>query len=351
MTIYIFLFSIPIFITLLTKCKKNCVALYVFFMVLVLILALRKQTIGRDTQVYIENFHRISRLPWNKILVGETSEFGFTILNKLISIICSESWFFLLIVSFISIMPLCIVYSKESENTLLTISIYIILPIYILLFSGIRQSIALGIGSLSYLCVKNKKPLLFIFVVIIAIQFHASAIILLLLYPIYYLNVTKTWLIVIIPLIILVFLFKEEIFKFLIRLLDDKYQARYGHTQENGAYSSLLLFFLFTLYSYLLPKESVINREFIGLRNLLLVSAILQIFASINMVAMRFNYYFIMFIPITLTKIGDEADRETAKLVAFSENIMIIIFMAYVLFTIAIDKDPLDIYPYQFYWS
>ena len=350
MVVYFILLLVPILITLLMKNKKNRAILYGFFTTIVFLLALRKSTIGRDTQTYIDNFYRISKLPWNKILVGETAEFGFTILNKLISVISVESWFYLFIVSIISVIPLCIVYAEESENTLLTVAIYVILPNYILLYSGIRQSIALGIGSLSYLCVKRKKPILFIIIILIAAQFHSSAIILFSLYPIYYAKITRRWLIIIMPLIVLVFIFKNEVFNFLMRFLEDRYQDRYGYTQENGAYSSLVLFLMFTLYTYLLPTEKVINQNFIGLRNFLLVSVILQIFASINMVAMRINYYFIMFMPITLTKVENCTDKEEKKLVALSELVMIVVFIIYVIATIVMDKDPLDIYPYQFFW-
>lgn len=53
----------------------------------------------------------------------------------------------------------------------------------------------------------------------------------------------------------------------------------------------------------MVPQESKMDKDIIGLRNILFLSAFLQCFTLVNYWAMRMNYYFLIFLPILISKI------------------------------------------------
>ena len=128
-----------------------------------------------------------------------------------------------------------VLYMKESNHNLLTIALFMGLAPFSMFFSGLRQSIAMGIGAICYLCCKEKKPASFLLLVFLAYLFHQSAAILLLMYPMIHLRVTKKW----IPLVVVVvagcFVFRNQIFGFALRF-SDKYESRYV-ISETGSYT------------------------------------------------------------------------------------------------------------------
>ena len=52
----------------------------------------------------------------------------------------------------------------------------------------------------------------------------------------------------------------------------------------------LILFALFTVFAFIIPDELIIDKETTGLRNFLLLSLVLQMFAPLHSLAMRLNY-------------------------------------------------------------
>ena len=66
---------------------------------------------------------------------------------------------------------------------------------------------------------------------------------------------------------------------------------------------------------------------------------------------MRFNYYFLIFIPILIPKIVVIAKKQHYKLASFSVTVMCVVFSAYFFINLFAGADILDIYPYIPFWS
>ena len=77
------------------------------------------------------------------------------------------------IVSMAMIYP---TYKRLCEDASLTIVLFCALPIFVMMFSGIRQVLAMSIGFIAYELTRNKKPLLFLATVILALVFLAAMI-------------------------------------------------------------------------------------------------------------------------------------------------------------------------------
>lgn len=334
-----------------TNKKKNSYVLLAFFLVLLILLMLRSSNVGIDLQVYLPRFQEIADTTWDKIFTLSDNEPGYIILNKLISVIGTNNQFFLSLIALITILPLCIFYCKESENALLSISIFLILPNFCMLFSGLRQAIAISLGVPAYYLARKKKLFWFLCIVVLAMQFHRSAFMLILLYPLLHVRITKKWLWFVVPCMVVMLLFNAEIFNFLLQFLGETYQDRYGEIENTGAYAMIILFVLFAVYAFAVPSASKLDADTIGLRNILLLIICIQFFAPLNNVAMRMNYYFLIFLPILIPKIANRCKESDVKIVSFSKAVMIVFFLVYFFINLATATNILNIYPYIPFWA
>lgn len=363
MTAYYILLSLPVFLkfALLINGKDNILQkedyikeekkiIAVFFILFFLLLALRRQDIGIDLKNYITMFKRVRGLKYSELTRFRT-ELGYSALNKFILDIKNDFQLFLAVVAFITVLPLGLLYYKESENALVSIGIFINLSVFNMYFSGLRQAIAIAISVLAFYCVKNKKLIWFLLCVFLAYSFHRSAVVLLVLYPLYHLKLTKKSLISIIPVMSVIFIFKDKVFNFLLNYFADEYQTRYGNEESNGAYMMLLLFVIFLIYSYFMIDDSLADKNIWGLRNIMLLATCLQFFASLNSVAMRVNYYFIPYIPLLISKVYYTSNEENKKVVTIANIIMIVFFFGYFFYTAYTGNDTLQIFPYRAFWQ
>ena len=188
--------------------KKNQWALLFFFVMMTLLIALRHESIGKDTKNYIYYFERFSSLPW-KQCGKESLEWGYAYFNKFISLFTDEPQVFIAITTIVTFGMIYPTYKRLCVDSSLTIVLYVTMSTFVMAFSGIRQMLAIGIGFLAYECTRNKKRILFVVCVIFAILFHTSAFVLILMYPIYHAKITKRWLFAVVPLLIFVFIFNH----------------------------------------------------------------------------------------------------------------------------------------------
>ena len=148
-----------------------------------------------------------------------------------------------------------------------------------------------------------------------------------------------------------IFVFKDRIFKFLLKFFADEYQTKYGNQKSNGAYTVLLLFIIFLIYSYFMIEDSLADKEVLGLRNIMVLATCMQFFASLNSVAMRVNYYFIPYIPLLISKVYFISNEENKKVATIANIIMIVFFFGYFFYKAYTGNDTLQIFPYRAFWQ
>jgi hypothetical protein len=87
----------------------------------------------------------------------------------------------------------------------------------------------------------------------------------------------------------------------------------------------------------------------------LLAAVVFQCFAPINNLAMRLNYYFIVFIPVLIPKILKNAKKFPNDVVLFIKACFTVFFTAYFLYTTYVScktgVSALDTYPYIPFWQ
>jgi hypothetical protein len=173
---------------------------------------------------------------------------------------------------------------------------------FVMMFSGIRQMLAVSIGFAAYEFTRKKKLIPFILSVLFALTFHTSAFMIAFMYPLYHAKITKKWLYAVVPVMGIIFVFNKQVFS-VLGLILERYTSYDASIVETGAYTMLILFSAFAAFAFLVPEESLLDEETIGLRNFLLLSIVIQMFAPLHPIAMRMNYYYIIFIPLLLPKI------------------------------------------------
>lgn len=331
--------------------KQNCI-LTVFFVMLFMILALRDESIGRDLKNYKFYFENFSTFDFRGVFEGKRDVL-YVFLNWMVARYTNNYQVFLVIVALITVFPIAVVYNKDKQHSFLKIVLFMNMSTFIMLFSGLRQSIAIAVGVIAYEFVKRKKLLPFLLFAFIAWGFHHSAFMILLFYPLYHITFKKKHLWFVVPSIMIVFIFNKQIFALATNLIgSDKYTTT---TSSTGAYTMIFLFAMFAVFSYVIPDEKKMDKETLGLRNFLLLAVLLQCFSPVHSLAMRMNYYYIIFIPMLLPKIITSAKDELKEIAYFAKVILILFFVSYYLFntynSCQTGISALDTYPYVPFWK
>ncbi len=348
-TLYVRQFSLE---TGETKYKNPL--LPIFFICLFLILALRAETIGRDLINYKYYFNVYPRYSYQDFpLFSEEWLFKWT--NITIGKFTDDYNVYLAVIAAITVLPIAFVYNTDKSHGYLKMIIFINMSTFIMLFSGIRQSLAIAFGMIAYIFVKKKKLFWFLVFALLTLAMHHSGFMVFLMYPMYYAKLRKQHLIFVVPAVVFIFVFKNSIFTYLTEILSET-ADEYGHEiTETGAYMSLVLFALMAIFAYFITDDKKMDAEAFGLRNFLVVAVALQCFASLHTLSMRLNYYYIIFIPMAVGKCMNFPKDEHRGLTELGEIVLNIFFTAYFLWktyqSFKTGISALDTIPYKFFWE
>lgn len=363
MTIYYILYAIMTVIAIIVqyiskdlKYRSRIICSFGFILVF-LILALRHWSMGVDLGYYaveevgyIPSFAKLNEYSWGEILKMKeylNYERGYIIFNKLVGSINNNKQFFLGVCAFINISVVAVYIHKKSKLPLLSWIIFLGLPVSLMFFSGLRQSVAISITMLSMYWIEKKKPIPFILTILLAWLFHKSAILFLIAYPMYYVNLTDLQKLIFALLIPVVFVLKGPLFAVLSKILKDNAEA-----ETTGAGT---LFIIFTaIYIALLLLNNYHNKKQNELINLFYIACLCQAFGGLYPLAMRVGYYFMPYLAIALPntiyefRTGNGRRGRNEFIISY-----MVIFAAFLLFGLYSKKYATWAYtnPYVFFWE
>ena len=331
--------------------KYNKALFVVSSIVVVLILGLRHPSMGNDLRYqspngYLGAFDHIISYPWSSILYLKIMNFerGFIIYNKLVGFLGTDRQMFLFVTAVVSVAPIMYYLSKNSKNMLLSIIIYLGLPVFLLCFSGLRQAIAIGITSLSMIYIKEKSLVKFVLLVMLASTFHFTAVVFLMAYPMYHIKANDKWDVISIISIPVVYVLRVPLFDIISKLLKNN-----AKTTETGALTLFIIFALIYIGLVILNKKR--NRPG-GYINIFYLACLCQAFAGVYYTAMRVGYYFMIALAIGLPDILQDmkSEREGDRTYKISYCVVVIIFIIYGLYAIKTSSWAMA-YPYKFFWN
>lgn len=344
--------AIPVlgwFVSHKTKSVKREHLIDVFFLILILLLALRAETVGVDLSNYKFFFTYAKANNWTVIFAGQVEPLYWA-LNYIVTRFTESYRIFLVICALFSLIPMWMLYRKEAEIPLLSIAIFMVIAPLPMYFSGIRQAIAIASAPIAYELVKKRKIVKFFIVVAIATGIHMSAFILVLMYPLYYAKLNRSKIIPLILGMLLIYSGRGYLYSTAVSFAGGKWLELYGTaTVETGAYKALLLLIVLVIYCYLVPDEVQLEREVSGLRNFLLLCLLIQMFAPISYMVMRLGYYYHIFIPLLIPKIAMRS-RVNRRIAQASIPAMTLFFIAYFFYRAYSGATGLHMFPYVPFW-
>lgn len=349
--------------------NKDKLFISISFIMFFILSAFRSKNIGNDTSSYISLFERIAnKNDFSQFTSGY--ETGYVYLNKLISTISPHSQFFLIFTSLILLIGFAFFIYKKSNNVFLSVFLFYTLGFYGSSLNILRQYIAILIILVAYEYMRKKKILVAIIFILLASQFHATALIgfLLLLIPYIRFNYKKIF------ILICITIFIQFSFGSLINLvfaISPKY-----HVYLNSAYfegeirlASILNFLIIIIifimglilnfntepdkYSYEIKQGKVRQKRIISdnyaMQYLILFSA------CITFISLRFNlierlseYFFvfsIIYLPNILSEIQDK------KLYMIVVYLVIVFSFVYITVILLFRPEWNRIFPYEFFWT
>ena len=330
--------------------KANRIIIDSFFVVFLLLLFFRSEEVGIDLSVYKWHFTQYPQQTWlelfSRILKGEI-EAGYVVIVKVLSFFTNDFRWAIITCASVAVLPIWKMYREEGKLVFLTIVMFINIAPFSIYFSGLKQAMAMAFVAPCYQYCKQKNLRKFLLMVFIAFLFHRSALILLLLYPVYHLRLKKqVHMFYLLPILGVVYIFSKPIFQFLI-LFTGNYNSEYAAgIQVTGAYAVLLLLAVILVYCFLVPDQENIDDETAGLRNIMVLCVALQIFSGVHSIAMRMNYYFLLFVPLLVPRVIQCGYEKYEKLIRISKICMILFFTIYYFYHAMTDKDILEVYPY-----
>lgn len=304
----------------------------------VILQTFRSFEIGKDLTTYINIYDTFGSFSFLEVIQAGNNEVLFRLLNFFVYKTGASFRLIMFLVSLMLYGSMGIVAYKYSHNAIMSFLIFMTIGLFVFSFSGLRQSISMGFMFLSFIYVKKKKLLPFIFLTIIGTLFHKSALFTLPLYFLYNFKINSLFQPLYLVIIIVVFVFRKDITTFVVKLYDPT-----GKIVSTGAINMLLLFLLIYIGTYIFYyyfKDENLYR----LQRILFVAIIIQIMATYSQTISRMGYYYyaflILLIPELLHNIRDYKLRKLTR-----EALMLIFSL---LFLISIQRNSLETYPYKF---
>ena len=354
MTIYILLEIAILFMLCLHYRKKskeqvNKISTVIIFIMLVLIIGLRHPSMGHDLRYgesngYLGSFNIIANMSWSKVFSLQSFlnyEYGFILYCKLVGAIWNNQQFFIFVSAFLSLLPVFVVIYKKSTNSIMSSLIYLGLPAFLMVYSGIRQALAIGLCCLAIDLIQRKKLIRFILLVLVTCFIHYSAFIFFIAYPLYYIKISKQTRWITLLIIPVVYLFRYQFFDLFSKLFRENATAN-----ETGAYTLLLVFCAIYVFCIVFCKDG--DAEQNGYMNLFFLACMFQTFGPIYNLAMREGYYFMIILVVLLPSVISNMKIKTNNVIAgIATSASFALYALYAIY----NSTWAMAYPYHFFWE
>lgn len=277
----------------------SCVYLFV-------LLSFRSPKIGTDTAGYCKTFLLYKNYSWNKVFSLGTN-YGFFVFNKILSFIFPNSYTgYLTVVALITSVSIWYFLKNNSDDYVLSQIMLLSLGFILFFFSGIKQTLAMSILFFAYEKLKRKKVISFILITILAALFHNTALVFLLALPVSILKSNKKFLFFAPLLIILFYLFRNQITIFIKDLLGDEFYSQYGevYTSQNNLTGLFIQLFIVVASFVLYYSSSFRDDQYEKLINVYIIGICFQcmvgVIAEFFRISMYFSVYGVILFPNAL---------------------------------------------------
>lgn len=261
---------------------------------------------------YPLGYEKVGKLEWSEVS-GEGDEdynIGFYYFEKLIYELTDGDY-----QAFISILSAFILFSylrfikKYSPSPIQSVLYFLGLMYYSFMFDALKQAMAMSVLLYSFDAIIEKKPLKYIFVVLVAAQFHFPALVFLPAYWIGRINIGKNYLIFLAVLLVMTYIFRDQLLDLML--------SAYGEEKADVSMEGIRFLRNKALVMIVIVVVAVVLRppvedDYVYNASLMFagVAIVFQTFCGYNNIFERLaDYYFhtsIILIPLVFEKIKQE---------------------------------------------
>lgn len=324
---------------------------WICFFFVAAILMFRAPTMGSDLNGdigYLNYFDEACVTDLETLLINTDYLFrgyenGFRIYVKAIATIWGNRQFFLAVTAFLSLFPIAYLFSKKSCNPVLSWVIYLSLMPFLLLFSGLRQGLSIGLGAYLYILAEEKKPVPFLILCLLAASLHVSAVLLLLIYPLVNIEVNIPVRVAAAALLIPLFFLRSTIVGLILKIF-----PRYAYMfleDGGGAYRYFVILMAIYFICMFFNDKSRKQNSYM---NLFFAACAFQLLGFFSPNASRAGYYFVISLCILLPDVIE--GMKNRKLAILLEAGSAVCFSLFGLYSIYI-TDWAMANPYIWFWQ
>lgn len=330
------------------KTEKNKNRIFIFALIpFLVLLACREKSVGTDTENYFQSYIAMTDYDYSQFLLMD--DFGFDRVEKgykvymwLLTRISCDGQFLLLVTALISSVALYHFIKENARNRSLALFFFITLGFFQFAMSGIRQTLAISITLFGCRYIKENNLIKFFLVILLALQFHKSAIFLL---PMFFAARIKTNSInvnlAILAIIVLYFV-ANDLFVFVGEMMD----YDYGVEQTGNGFVFFSMVLLITIISLIFRKKLMTTKSSNSIFiNLNLISLATWVLRLVSRTAERVSLYFMPYTYVLLEQIISSQPKRHRR-----TYMMIVLVVAAVLFIYRMSYQ-IDLNNYIFYWQ
>ena len=298
-----------------------------------------------DSGFYYRQWERFSQMPLNSIrnvIFNIDMEKGYLTVAFLLSHILKNPQFIFILSGVLFSISICRFIYKNCNDPLLGLMVFNCLGLFSFMVQGLRQSIAICICLLAIEKCKKRQLLRFLILVAIAMLFHGSAVVFILVYFIYPLKVNVKGIVIFSVAGTIAFLLLPYLFSFVNYYIDDNY-AMINPLDDGSGIITILIYATIFLAGIILHsnKSSHEYDFFLYLSCITLVALIMR--STINAVAERISMYYICGQMVIVSDCGKNMEKKSR--IIFTAVIILLCF------GVAVHKSTYSpIVPYRFFW-
>lgn len=321
--------------------KRNFLIIVGIF--LFLFLALRSRYIGStDTYNYYNMMIRaINSEKWDLYYNENGVEKGFQLFTFLLSRVFRNPQWIIVVSSALYVVSICYFIYHNSADAPLSMVLYITIGLMVFEMQGMRQAMAMSICLFAYEAIKRKRLIIYVLLVLLAMQFHRTALVFFIIYPLTKLKYDYKG----ISIVCLGALFSVVFSELIVNVANDVFESKYNRTVNAGGFVATAIYILILIFTVFFNRELKHSGNNKDLFYTLIVATccyILRYFGA--QAAERISFYF-MFSQIALLPNSMKRMREVEKAPIRTTIIILAIF----LFIYRLSDS--DLIPYYFYWK
>lgn len=312
-------------------------------LIIFLFLALRNKSIGSsDTYNYYNMMQRaIFADEWKQYYNPDGVEIGFQFFVFILSRFFKSPQMIIVISAIIYVIGILYTIYNNSDDLALSVTMYITLGLMQFQMQGMRQSIAMSICLFAYEFAKRRKIIYFSLLVLLAMQFHQTAIVFITVYFIFWLKYKWNYLCAFVIASGLFFYFSNYIIGFANELFDKNYYT----SVDSGGFIATAIYFLIIVFAFVFNMKLHTNRFHMAILYITMMGCICFMMRYIGtLAAERISFYFVfgqlILLPNTIVCLKPK-ERQVIKIAVY---VLMFLLFAYRL-------RGSDFLPYTFYWQ